>query len=151
MLAALGAVGPALLLQIGALLLQGLEMLEGRCMAVAGPLLQKGEAGFQLLDPLAVLLQPRRDRGHGAPQFARPLVERLRLSYLITARLRQTEQRIALLLQLIAVLHLIQQLLLVLELLAFAVELLLEPLPQLMLPLQHVPAAQALLVINGQG
>jgi hypothetical protein len=56
-----------------------------------------------------------------------------------------------LLLQLIAVLHLIQQLLLVLQLLALAVELLLKPLPQLMLALQHLPAAQALLVIGGQG
>ena len=97
-----------------------------------------GLAHFQLGDALLVLLEPRGNGGHGAPQLAGPLVERLRICHLLAAGLGQAEQGIGLLLQLITVLHLIEKLLLVLHLAALTLQLLFEPLPQLVQQSQSV-------------
>jgi hypothetical protein len=63
-LPALGSAGAGQLQQGAALLFEGLQMIKRSAAVVLGSLLQVGEAGFELFDPLLVQLEPRGDGGH---------------------------------------------------------------------------------------
>ena len=137
-------------MQAAALVIEAAQVLEGSGAAVGGALIEVGEAGLQLLNPLAVLIDPWSDRGHGSPQLAGALIKRLGLRHLLAAGLGEAEQGISLLLQLIAAIHLIEQLLLVHHLAAFPRELMLKTLVELVAALLHQACPQLLVVVTGQ-
>ena len=75
-------------------------------------LVEVGEAGLELLDPLLVGPDPGGDRRHRAPQFAGAAVQGLGFSHLLPAGIGQTQQAIGLALQGATALHLVEPLLL---------------------------------------